>query len=100
MQRGKHLKHGFIYALSLSELSLNCKNFCSKSTHYLNTILTNLRGEDLVSRFLTADKIFEFSQYDFDMDKMRFFQTLQTSKHWKQKKRYYWPRFYFKPIQK
>ena len=38
--------------------------------HYLNTILTDLRSEDLVSIVLTADEISEISQYDFDTEKM------------------------------
>ena len=79
LQCCKHSKRGSFYALILPELSHNCANFCSKAQHYLNAILTNLGGVDLVSRFLSADTIYELSQYYFDMKNGGGIKTCQNN---------------------
>ena len=38
--------------------------------HYLYEKLTDLGGEDLVPIFLTAESIYEVTQYDFDMENL------------------------------
>ena len=38
--------------------------------HYRNEILTDLGGEDLLSRVLMADTIYKVSQYSFDTEKL------------------------------
>ena len=69
-QFSKHSQHVSKYSLSLPELSLKYANFCGKYPHELNSISNNLAGEDIVSRFLSADAIYEVSQYNFDMEKI------------------------------
>ena len=77
-QCGKQSKLGSIYEISLTKLSLHCANYFRKVPHYQNEILTNLRGEYIVSRVLIEDTISKFSQYGSNMEKLMVYPKHST----------------------